>query len=212
MEKRKYTLRKRADQQRETRERIVDAAIALHEELGPAATTISDLAKRAGVQRLTVYRHFPDETAILKACSSKWFALNPPPDPTALPDAEPVERVRAMLTALYAYYRKTQTMWSSLYRDLETTPALAGPMSQFDSYLSAVEGALLAGWTSKPSRKLRATVRHVLRFSTWESLAQQRLGQQAITDLACEWIEVTARAGPSSERYGPPGGSRARRS
>ena len=53
----------------------------LHQALGPAKTTISAIAERAGVQRLTVYRHFPDERALLSACSSHYVVANPPPDP-----------------------------------------------------------------------------------------------------------------------------------
>ena len=98
MGKRKYTLRQRAEQQEETRERIVDAAIALHEELGPAATTIRALAERAGVQRLTVYRHFANEGEILDACSTKWLGLNPPPLLSSMPAGAPIERARAMST------------------------------------------------------------------------------------------------------------------
>ena len=192
MKKRKYTLRQRAEQQRRTHERIVDAAIALHEEFGPAATTISALAKRAGVQRLTVYRHFADEQEILQACSSKWFRLNPPPNPAGVTAGKPIERARSMLAALYTYYKDTRTMWSSLYRDLETTPALAEPMAQFESYLLSVENALMADWSPKRSRRVRATIRHAVRFSTWKSLSNQPLAQKAITDLVCDWIEAAA--------------------
>lgn len=193
MKRRKYTLRQRAEQQRETRERIVDAAMQLHEEMGPARTTISALAERAGVQRLTVYRHFPDERDILRACSSKWFGLNPPPDVSALPAGEPIEQTRAMLAALYAYYQKTQNMWTSLYRDLDLTPALAEPMAQFEAYLSAVKKALLSDWKSPSSRELRATLGHALSFSTWRSLSQQGMGRKAMTDLVCEWVLATAK-------------------
>ncbi|MGD8339292.1 MAG: helix-turn-helix domain-containing protein [Gammaproteobacteria bacterium] len=191
MKKRKYTLRRRAESQQQTRERIVDAAIALHEEIGPAETTISALAERAGVQRLTVYRHFADEGEILEACSSKWFQLNPPPDPAGLSGGQPIERARSMLAALYAYYKRTQTMWSSLYRDLDKSPALAEPMARFESYLTSIENFLVAGWAPKRSRRLRATVGHVLRFSTWQSLSKQRLGHKAMTDLACDWIQAS---------------------
>ena len=61
--RRKYELKKRAERQDETRQRIVEATVALHEELGPAQTSISKIAERAGVRRSTVYRHFPDEDA-----------------------------------------------------------------------------------------------------------------------------------------------------
>src|SRR3954447_7592226 len=89
--RRKYELRERAEAQAETRQRIVDAAVALHSSVGPAATTISAIAEHAGVERLTVYRHFPDELTLLRACSGKWLADNPPPDPAAWAALEPPE-------------------------------------------------------------------------------------------------------------------------
>ncbi len=73
MTKRSYNLGQRASSQEETPRRIVDATVALHEEIGPRATTISAIAEKASVQRLTVYRHFPDETELFKACTSHWF-------------------------------------------------------------------------------------------------------------------------------------------
>ena len=77
----------------------------LHEELGPRATTISAIAEEAGVQRLTVYRHFPDETAVFQACTAHWLGLNPPPDPSGWAAIEdPLERLKAALTAFYRYY------------------------------------------------------------------------------------------------------------
>jgi AcrR family transcriptional regulator len=192
MKKRKYTLKQRGAQQQETRERIVDAAMALHEELGPAATTISALAERAGVQRLTVYRHFADGQAILQACSAKWFGLHPPPDISTLPPGAPAERTQAILHALYAYYQKTQGMWRSLYRDLQQMEELEEPMRQFDDYLAAVGTAVLANWPRGRSKRLRATVSHALRYSTWQSLHEQGLSGNMMAALVCTWIRAAS--------------------
>jgi AcrR family transcriptional regulator len=192
MGKRKYRLKRRAEQQQETRERIVDAAIELHEELGPAATTISALAERAGVQRLTVYRHFADESEILQACSSKWMRLHPPPDPVIAGDGDPVTRTRRMLLPLYDYYRRTQGMWSALYRDVGLVDALDQPMSRFDDYLADLQRAMLKVWAPRKSKRLRATIGHALRFATWQSLSEQGLGRTAIADLVCRWVVAAA--------------------
>ncbi len=78
---RPYTLKRRAERQDETRRRIVDAAIELHQTIGPTATTISEIAQRAGVGRVTVYRHFPDEPTLARACSGQYFERHPAPDP-----------------------------------------------------------------------------------------------------------------------------------
>jgi len=192
MEKRKYRLRERANQQQQTRERIVEAAVALHEELGPAATTISALAEKAGVQRLTVYRHFADDRALFQACSSKWLGRNPPPDAAEIELTAAAERTRALLGALYAYYARTQGMWTSLYRDLGTVEALDAPMAEFDAYLASLQKDLLKAWAPRKSKRLAATITHALQFATWQSLAAQRLGREAIADLVCTWIGAAA--------------------
>jgi AcrR family transcriptional regulator len=192
MSKRRYRLKERAARQRETRERIVDAAVALHEDIGPAATTISALAERAGVQRLTVYRHFANEEEILKACSAKWLSLHPPPDIPNLTREDREKSTLAALLGLYTYYEGTQDMWRSLYRDAGQLPALDEPMRQFDGYLAAVAKAVLAAWAPSRSKRLRATVGHALRFSTWQSLHAQGLAGKAMAALVGEWIQAAA--------------------
>jgi len=192
MKKRKYQLNQRALQQEETRERIVDAAMALHEEIGPAATTISALAERAGVQRLTVYRHFADEAEILRACSTKWFGQHPPPDPAALAGGDGAEHTRAVLLALYAYYDETQAMWRSLHRDRATMAALDAPMRAYDDYLAVLAAIILRDWRPGRSKRLRATIGHALQFTTWQSLQAQGLSNKAIGELVGEWIDAAA--------------------
>lgn len=191
MAKRKYTLKERAAQQQQTRERIVDAAMALHEQLGPADTTISAIAERAGVQRLTVYRHFPSDELLFGACSSKYLGLHPPPDVSQIQAGAPEQHVRAVLLALYRYYRETEKMWTSVYRDLEKVPALTEVMAGFDAYLAVVAKAMLSGWPRK-SRRLTATLSHAVRFSTWQSLAAQGLGDKAMAELVCAWASAAA--------------------
>src|SRR6185437_2801655 len=92
-QKRPYRMKRRAELEEQTRTRITESTVALHEEIGPARTTISAIADRAGVRRSTVYRHFPDEEALFAACSSHWRAANPAPDPAAWAAiADPAER------------------------------------------------------------------------------------------------------------------------
>src|SRR5215207_1299 len=111
---RKYEMKRRARRQEETRRRITEAAVELHQDLGPANTTISALAQRAGVQRLTVYRHFPDERALLCACSAHYKAHNPAPDPQPWSEiSDPEDRLRRALLETYAYHRRTEPTMSS---------------------------------------------------------------------------------------------------
>src|SRR6185503_13669040 len=117
--RRRYRKRRRAEHEAETRRRITEAAVKLHGTVGPAKTTVSGIAREAGVQRATVYRHFPDEEAIYQACTSHWNALHPPPDLgrwAALGDPE--ERLRVALQKVYAFYAETQQMLESTGRDV----------------------------------------------------------------------------------------------
>ncbi|MGH7445237.1 MAG: TetR/AcrR family transcriptional regulator, partial [Longimicrobiales bacterium] len=76
-----YTKRLRAAQEADTRLRITEAAMRLHEEVGPAHTTVTDVAARAGVSRMTVYNHFATDAELIEACSTHWSTLHPLPDP-----------------------------------------------------------------------------------------------------------------------------------
>lgn len=192
MKKRKYTLKRRAAQQQRTRERIVDAAMALHENPGPAETTISAVAERAGVQRLTVYRHFANDDELFGACTSKWFALHPPPDAAKIAGPDAGRRTRDVLLALYRYYRGTEKMWTAAYRDLDKVPALAEPMAGFEGYLAGIAKDLLGAWAPRKGNRLAATLAHVVRFSTWRSLSAQRLSDAAMADLAAAWVRAAA--------------------
>src|ERR671939_330754 len=102
-EKRPYRMKRRAELEEQTRRRITESAVALHQEVGPAQTSITAIAERAGVRRSTVYRHFPDEDALFAACSTHFRALNPPPDLGAWSTIEdPTSRTKAALDELYA--------------------------------------------------------------------------------------------------------------
>lgn len=193
MKKRKYTKTLRAEQQDGTREKIVEATVALHEELGPANTSIKAIAEKAGVQRLTVYRHFPDDASLFEACTSHWFALNPPPslaEWAGLEDAGACSQ--AALLAFYRYYRRTDKMWRAAYRDVDQLEALQGPMGQFEAYLDQVRDDLLARWRPAPGQKksLAIILRHCLRFSTWASLKKEKLSDKKIVELVMGWLRA----------------------
>ena len=146
-EKRKYELRARASRQEETRRRIAAATSELHEEVGPARTTVAEIARRAGVQRLTVYNNFPDERDLFRACQQHWLTRHPPPDlDSTLHSAPAPDRVRAVLRELYAWYRRTERMASNIRRDRELVPALDSLMSETtDVRMAGLVDALLSG-------------------------------------------------------------------
>ena len=145
-QKRPYRMKRRAELEEQTRRRITESAVALHEELGPAQTSISAIAERAGVRRSTVYRHFPDEEALFAACSSHWRAANPPPDPRSWSSIEdPAERTRTALRELYAFYGSTEAMYVSLLRDEPLVPAVERRLRDFYGYLRSIQDDLTAG-------------------------------------------------------------------
>lgn len=198
MKKRRYTLRRRAEQRAETRNRIVDATMALHEELGPKATTISAIAERAGVERLTVYRHFPDDGSLFHACSSRFIELNPPPERSAWAGiTDPLVRAHATLLGLCRYYRRTERMWTRVYHDEEEVPAVKTVMKGFKGYLAQVRDELVAALKPAPAgrRGLKAVLAHCLAFSTWQSLKRQGLSDTAMTDLMMQWLVALNRPG-----------------
>ncbi len=194
--KRRYEKRRRAEQEEETRRRIIEAAVALHESLGPARTTISAIAELAGVQRATVYRHFPDDEALFGACSSRWARDHPPPDPGPWAAIDgPRERVAETLAALYAYYAGVEAMLASVLRDVEHVPAMRAADEQRRSYLAAVEQLLAEGFPACGDR-LRAAIALALDFRTWRLLVHERgLAAPAAVDLMTRAICSAETAG-----------------
>jgi AcrR family transcriptional regulator len=176
--KRKYELKARAEAQEETRRRITEATVGLHLEVGPAQTTISEVAKRAGVQRLTVYNNFPDEASLLGACAAHYNGSHPPPDPGSWARIrEPGRRTRAALAAIYAYYRETEPMTAKVMRDAQVMPTLASIVNAaYIPYVTAVRDDLAAAWErgagADPDPGLRAALALALRFETWSALAR----------------------------------------
>jgi AcrR family transcriptional regulator len=190
--KRAYRLSARAESQAETRRRIVDAAIELHEKLGPAHTPISAIAERAGVTRLTLYRHFPDEAAIFAACTSHWGAQHPFPD-VALWAAirDPAARAAAALAAHYDYFAGTHRLWTVAYRDVGLVKPIQPVLGQADEHLRAVADSLADAFGRKGAvqRDLRATLRHAITFATWRGLDERGLDTEGKVALVLQWLE-----------------------
>lgn len=204
MTTRRYELKQRAERQAETRGRIVAAVVALHREVGPARTTISAIAERAGVERLTVYRHFADEAALFAACSAHFSGEVPPPDPAAWSRVEaPAERLRAALLTFYDYYRRGEDMLAHVARDAPRMPALAAVLAPWGEFVEAVRARLLVGWGARGRARARlaAAVAHALRFETWRSLARD----EALGDAdAAELMVALARAAAATPERATP--------
>jgi AcrR family transcriptional regulator len=184
--KRSYTKRKRAEQQEETRLRIVEAAVRLHQEVGGLQTTISAIAEHAGVERATVYRYFPDERSLLQACTGHYLSQNHPPDPSPWCEIiDPVVRLTTGLTTIYAYHRATEVMSARAAIDIPQIPTLQEVLAPMFEYWRGVTAILAEPWDVEApvARVVTAAVGHAVSFTTWQSLIRQ---QQLSDDEAVE--------------------------
>lgn len=165
---RTYTKLKRAEQEAETRQRIVEATVDLHAELGPVRTTISMVAERAGVQRHTVYAHFPDDRSLVMACSAHAMARDPLPVPEEWSGVnDPGVRLERALTALYAWYARNARLMASVLRDAEidaltreATELRAGPA------MRAIRESVSTGLGANGDAALTLA----MSFHTWRTL------------------------------------------
>lgn len=191
---RPYRKRRRAAQEAETRRRITGAAVDLHGSIGPARTTISAVAARAGVQRATVYRHFADEAALFTACSAHWLEDHPLPDPAtweAIDD--PDARLRAALDDLYRWFEDGEQMLEKVIRDRALVPSLAATMEGLDAWFGQVGELLVRDRDVKGAigRRAGAVVHHALAFTTWRSLARDAgLERREVVDLMVRLLGV----------------------
>jgi AcrR family transcriptional regulator len=189
-EKRRYELKERARRQEETRRRITEATMELHRTVGPARATVTEIAARAGVQRLTVYNHFPDEASLVAACNAHWLARHPPPDLADLGTvADPEQRVRIAVDRWYAYYADTEEMTANVLRDAGAVPSLAGAVEAMRAGLQALAEVLAAGFPASAEdserRRAVAALALVLQFATWRHLVRgSGLGAADAVDVA----------------------------
>jgi AcrR family transcriptional regulator len=194
---RKYELKARAEQQERTRQAIARAAAELHERVGPAATTVAEIARRAGVSRLTVYKHFPNNAALYPACSAHFLEEHPLPDfQAAMAPEDPVERVRSVLDAVYAgWYREAHPMMRNLQRDRGSDPALDEFMrANSDAALGGIADALTAGFEPDEDRaaRLRPVIRLALDFWTWERLTSEGLDDDQAAAVMTDAVAAAA--------------------
>ena len=200
--RRTYHQRERARRHDETRQRIVDALIELHETVGAAQTTVVEVARRAGVGRMTVYNHFATEAEMVVACTSHWIALHPPPDVEAWRRiADPETRLVAALDELYPYYRETQAMWTTAYRDAPLVEALGEIMdATWFALLSHAVDVLAAGRGLRGSRRQRVlgALRLAIDFPTWRTLTAAGLGDRDAAAVAAAFVAASAARGRAS--------------
>jgi AcrR family transcriptional regulator len=196
---RTYELKRRAERQQETRQRIVEAAVELHTTLGPSATTVQAIADRAGVTRPTVYAHFPDARSLFQACSGHVRATVPLPDPTAWRSiSDPGARLQAALRDLYGYYERLEPLLENVQRDAAVMPIVAEMNAYGVRYLEEIRDLLLEAWATRGGARarVRRVIGHALEFSTWQSLVRR---QGCRTNEAVQLMLGLVRAAASEE-------------
>ena len=186
----RYELNQRAQAMADTRRRITRATVELHQTLGPARTSVSEIARRAGVDRVTVYRHFPDDAALFAACSTDFRARNPLPDIAGWSKlADPRQRLRRGLRDLYGYYEQTEPMLANVIRDAEHMPALRAAGAPRRQWLAQAEQQLARGWQGN-ARQIRHAIAIALDFHTWQILVRQRgLSRSQVIRLMLAMVE-----------------------
>ena len=190
--KRPYRKKERARQEAQTRRRITEAVMELHRTVGPANTTVTEVAERAGVGRQTVYNHFPTEGEMIEACATHWASLNPLPDPERWAAvAEPDARLDAALAELYAWYAETEDMMGKILRDAPLVEPLGALMEErWFALVAAMVDTLVAGRPVAPKDRprLRAAVRLAIDFFTWHTLRDSGLSEVEAADLAAGFV------------------------
>lgn len=213
--KRSYTQRARALRREKVHRRITEVTVQLHGTVGPARTTVSDIAKLAGVRRATVYNHFPTDLDLIDACSSHWFTENPPPDPAPWTEVlDPRSRAETALAAMYEYYDSGQKMLENVLRDATLVAALEEILRlKWWPMMEGIVDILAEGWIpaeagksaadvermqdgeAQPTRQfggveLRASLWVALDFFTWQTLATSGLSNEKAARLAAAWVET----------------------
>jgi AcrR family transcriptional regulator len=184
----KYNLKARAERYQQTRQRIVEAALELHRTYGLAQTTITDIAKKAGVERQTVYNHFPDELSLFKACSAHNRSLNPPPDPEPWRlITDPQSRLRQALAEVYAYYRRNEQILANVTREAQANSNVRKVLEPRIKHQERMRDVLAAGWEQgdgQHHKLLYGALWMSLDFQTWRTLVRhQGFEDEEVTEL-----------------------------
>ena len=193
---RTYELKQRAERQEETRRRIVEAAVELHSTIGPSQTTVKAIAETAGVTRPTVYAHFPDDRALLQACSGHVRESAPPPDAAAWRAiGDPGDRLETALRELYGYYERLEPLLANVQRDAAVMPLVAEMNEYRVRYLAEARDLLLVGRPARGRARVRLAraIGHALEFGTWQSLARQSCSNAEAVELMLRFARA---AGP----------------
>src|SRR5215208_6480798 len=184
---RKYEMKRRAERQKETHQRITEAAVELHRTVGPARTTVSAIAEKAGVQRHTYYAHFPELKDLYQACTAHNLERNPVPDPSRWAEISgPEERLRRALSEVYAYYGGNEAMLANVLRDMPLDPVLQENNVLLFRHWGEMGDTIADAFEASGERHeaLLGAIALALDLQTWRTLVrQQELSQNRAVEL-----------------------------
>ncbi len=190
-------MKRRAERMQETRRRITEAAVELHQTVGPARTTVSAIAEKAGVQRHTYYAHFPELKDLYQACMGHYVERNPVPEPSSWADiADAEERLRVALSEVYAYYSGNEAMVSNVLRDAALDPIVQETMVSFYQYWETVRDVIADAFEASGERHaaLLGAIALAQDFQTWRTLVrQQELSQDRAVELMVGMVRCLMR-------------------
>jgi AcrR family transcriptional regulator len=194
---RKYEMKRRAERVQETRRRITEAAVELHQTVGPARTTVSAIAEKAGVQRHTYYAHFPELKDLYQACMGHYVERNPVPEPSSWADVtDAEERLRVALSEVYAYYSGNEAMVSNVLRDAALDPIVQETIVSFYQYWETVRDIIADAYEASGQQRaaLLGAIALAQDFQTWHTLVrQQELSQDQAVELMVGMVRCLMR-------------------
>ena len=190
-------MKRRAERVQETRRRITEAAVELHQTVGPARTTVSAVAEKAGVQRHTYYAHFPELKNLYQACMGHYVERNPVPEPSSWADVtDAEERLRVALSEVYAYYSGNEAMVSNVLRDAALDPIVQETIVSFYQYWETVRDIIADAYEASGQQRaaLLGAIALAQDFQTWHTLVrQQELSQDRAVELMVGMVRCLMR-------------------
>ena len=199
MAPRKYDMDKRKAAVEETRQRILEATLALHSEKGIFGTSWQDIAKRADVSVGTVYKHFPSLEELVPACGELVYAITRPP---SLEDAPQIfagansleERLERLVSELFDFYERGASYIETDFQERQL-PAVR----EWEAYMRATIAGLVreALIPAGPDERTVQAVSALLDFYTFKSFLDREIPKEqaakTINELLLCWIECSRR-------------------
>lgn len=184
----------RAAAHEETRERIVRATMALHDERGVATTSFADVAQRAGVGPATVFRHFPTLGSLVMACGAHVAAEMQPPSPADVPRVfqgltTTRARLERLVNELNAFYTRGSLRLIGAANDRDRVPELDQFLIAVDAGMEAFIREALAD--EPPSQSLIGVLMALCSVSVWQSMERAALAE---ADRQAVLVDILASA------------------